>query len=191
MPVLGLCCNRRCVLFVRVSLFLRRRFAVYSTRTVKASAVDRRIIVHHRLVVDIVDYCHVHVVHPSVVVEVVPPPVSALITFSTVPIAVIYSAIETDARSPVTVIPSVRSVVPSPVSGCPQIAGRRRKHPCARHPVIIFIVFAVSPVARRPDIIVAGTNRLYIDRQGGGRDSDGYSNDLPERRRRYEQHHYC
>ena len=169
------------MLLVRVSFFLRRRSSAHSTRTVEASAVYRAVVVDHRLVIHIVNLGDVHVVHSPVVVEIVPPPVSALITFSTVPIAVIYSAIETDARSPVTVIPSVRSVVPSPVSGCPQIAGRRRKHPCARHPVIIFIVFAVSPVAGRPDIIVAGTNRLYVDRQGGGRDSDGYSNDLPER----------
>ena len=183
--VLGLCCYRRCVLFVRVSLFLRRRSPVYSTRTVKAGAVDRRVVVDHRLVVNVVNFCHVHVVHRPVVEEIVSPPIPALVTFSAVPVAVIDPAIETDVRSPVTSVPYVHSVVPSPVTGCPQEARRRRKHPCAGHPVIIFIVVAVCPVAGRPNIIFAGTNRLYVHRQRGGRDSNRYSNDLPERYRRY------
>ena len=169
------------MLLVRVSFFLRRRSSTHSTRTIEASAVYRGVVVDHRLVIHIVNLGDVHVVHSPVVVEIVPPPISALITFSTVPIAVIYSAIETDARSPVTVIPYVCPVVPSPVSGCPQVAGRRRKHPCAGNPIIIFIVFAISPVAGRPDIIFAGTNGLHVDWQRRGRNTNRYSNDLPER----------
>jgi hypothetical protein len=168
------------VLFVRVSLFLRRRFPVHSTGTVEASTVYRGVVVHHRLVIHIVNLGHVDVIHRPVVVEIIPPPISAFIAFSHVSIAIIYPAIETDVRSPVTCIPYVHSVVPSPISRRPQEAGRRRKHPCTGYPVIIFIVIAISPVAGRPDIIVAGTNRLYVDWQGGWRDSNGYSNDLPE-----------
>jgi hypothetical protein len=178
------------MLLVRVSFFLRRRSSAHSTRTVKAGTVDRCIVVDHRLVIHIVNLGDVHVVHSPVVVEIVSPPISALITFSPISIAVIYSAIETHVGSPVTVIPYVCPVVPSPVTGCPQVAGRRHKHPCAGHPVIVFIVIAVSPVAGRPDIIIAGTNWLYVNRQCRGCDSDRYSN-LPERYRWYEQHHYC
>jgi len=189
--VFSLCCCRPCMLFAPVRLFLRRRSPVHSTRTVKASAVDRRVVVHHRLVIHVVNLGHVHVIHRSVVVEIVSPPISALITFPPVSIAVIYSAIETDVRPPVTPIPYIHSVVPSPISRRPQVAGRRREHPCAGYPVIIFIVVAVSPVAGRPDIIIAGTNRLYVHRQRRGRDNNGYSNALPERYRWYEQHHDC
>ena len=177
------------MLLVRVSFFLRRRSSAHSTRTVKAGTVDRCIVVDHRLVIHIVNLGDVHVVHSPVVVEIVSPPISAFVTFSHISIAVIYPAIETDARSPVTVIPYVCPVVPSPVSGCPKVAGRRREHPCAGHPVIIFIVFAVSPVAGRPDIIFAGTNWLHVDWQRRGRDSNGYSDDLPEGHRWHEQHH--
>jgi hypothetical protein len=189
--VLGLCCYRRCVLFVRVSLFLRRRSPVHSTRTVKASSVDRRIVVDHCPVVNVVNFCHVYVIHCSVVEEIVSLPIPALITFSAIPVAVIDPAIETDVRSPVTSIPCVHSVVPPPITGCPQEARRRHKHPCAGHPVIIFIVVAVCPVARRPDIILAGTDRLYVHRQRGGRDSNRYSNHLSERCGWYEHHHDC
>jgi len=189
--VLGLCCDRWGVLFVRISLFLRRRSPVHSTRTVKAGAVDRRIIVDHRLVVNVVNLRHVHVVHRPVVEEIVSPPIPAIITFSAIPVAVIDPAIETDVRSPITSVPNVHSIVPPPITGCPQEARRRRKHPCAGHPVIIFIVVAVCPVAGRPNIILAGTNRLYVYRQRRGRDSNRNSNDLPERYRWYEQHHDC
>ena len=176
------------MLLVRVSFFLRCRFPVHSTRTIEASAVYRGVVVNHRLVIHIVNLGHVHVVHRPVVVEIVPPPVSALITFAPISITVIYSAIETDMRSPVTIVPKISSVVPSPVTGCPQVAGRRRKHPCAGHPVIIFIVVAISPVAGRPDIIISGTNRLHVHRQRRWGNNNGYSNDLPERYRWYEQH---
>ena len=179
------------MLLVRVSFLLRRRSSAHSTRTIEASAVYRAVVVDHRLVIHIVNLGDVHVIHRSVVVEIVSPPISAFITFSHISIAVIYPAIETDARTPVTVIPYVRPVVPSPVSGCPKVAGRRREHPCAGHPVIIFIVFTVSPVAGRPDIIFARTNGLHVDRERRGRDSNRYSNDLPEGHRWYEQHHYC
>jgi hypothetical protein len=179
------------MLLVRVSFFLRRRSSAHSTRTVKAGTVDRCIVVDHGFVINIVNLGDVYVIHRSVVVKIVSPPISALITFSPISIAVIYSAIETHVGSPVTVIPYVCPVVPSPVTGCPQVAGRRREHPCAGHPVIIFIVVAVGPVAGRPDIVVTGTNRLYVNGQGGGRDSNGYSNDLPEGCRWYEQHQYC
>ena len=189
--VLGLYCYRRCVLFVRVSLFLRRRSPVYSTRTVKAGAVDRRIIVDHRLVVNVVNLRHVHEVHRPVVEEIVSPPIPALITFSAITVTVIDPAIEADVRSPVTCVPYVHSIVPSPITGCPQEARHRRKHPCAGHPVVIFIVVAVRPIARRPNIIFAGTNRLYVHGQRRGRDNNGYSNTLPERYRWYEQHHDC
>jgi hypothetical protein len=188
--VFGLCCCRPCMLLVRVSFFLLRRSSAHSTRTIEASAVYRGVVVNHRLVIDIVNLGHVHVIHRSVVVEIVSPPISALITFSPISIAVIYSAVETHVGSPVTVIPYVCPVVPSPVTGCPQVAGRRREHPGAGNPVIIFIIVAVSPVAGRPDIIISGTNRLHVHRQRRGRDSDRYSN-LPERYRWYEQHHYC
>ena len=103
--VFGLCCCRPCMLLVRVSFFLRGRFPAHSTRTVKASTVDRCIVVDHRLVVHIMNLGHVHVIHRSVVVEIVSPPISAFITFSHISIAVIYPAIETDTRAPVTVIP--------------------------------------------------------------------------------------
>lgn len=191
MLVFGLCCRRPCMLLVRVSFFLRRRPSAHSTRTVEASAVYRVVVVHHRLVINVVDYCYIDVIHRSVVVEIVSAPISTLVTFSHIPIPVIYPAIETDVRSPVAVIPLVYSVVPSPISRRPQVAGRRRKHPCAGNPVIIFIVFAVSPVAGRPDIIFARTNGLHVDWQRWGRDSNRYSNDLPERYRWYEQHYDC
>jgi hypothetical protein len=93
------------MLLVRVSFFLRRRSSAHSTRTVKAGTVDRCIVVDHGFAINIVNLGDVHVIQRSVVVEIVSPPISALITFSPISIAVIYSAIETHVGSPVTVVP--------------------------------------------------------------------------------------
>src|SRR5580658_5594136 len=80
----------------------------------------------------------IHVIHRSVVAELVVSPVSTLVAITTVAIAVVNAAVESDSRAPVAGVPGVRVAAPTPVTRRPQHANHGRLDPCARHPVIAF-----------------------------------------------------
>src|ERR1700683_2604315 len=131
---------------------------------------------------------HIYIAHRAVVKEASALPVTALVAHSAVTEPVIYAAIETNFRPPITAIPRIRAVVPAPIARSPQKARSRRLRPGARHEIIISVVVAVSPVPRRPNVIISRTNRLHVYRQRWWGDGDRYPNDLTVGSSRYEKH---
>jgi hypothetical protein len=146
--------------------------------------------VDHRGVVNVVNYSDVHVVHRTVVEKVSVIPTSTFIAFAVVTVPVTNPAIETDMLTPVAVIEDISVAAPTPVGWSPQETDLRSHHPRTRHPVVIAVVFGVTPVPRCPEITVAGTKRLLVDGQFRWREADRYA-DLRERCRRHGQQHEC
>src|SRR5579862_1379427 len=108
-------------------------------------------------------------------------PTAAFIAVSEISEAVVDSAIEAHGRTPVAVIEHKSIAAPAPVTRGPEEPNLRRHHPRARGPVVI--VIGPAPIAGRPDITVAGTHGLLVDRQLRRRSSNGYAN-LRERHSR-------
>jgi hypothetical protein len=113
--------DRSAVRFVSPGLLLRRSTRGYST--LSAVVRDVRVIVYdHGLVIDIGDVGDIHVGHRTVVEEFAAAPFAAREAFAEVSEAVINAAIESDVRAPIADIPKIDAIVPTPVSGGPQIA---------------------------------------------------------------------
>ena len=126
-------------------------------------------IVDHGSVVDM-NVVDPDIVDAAVVEEVPTSPVSAGIAGANVAESVIHAAVETDVRSPIARIPDIDPFMPTPIARRPEQADRRRRRPRAGHPEVA--VRAVGPIAGRPDITVAGTRRLLINRQRRRGDRD-------------------
>jgi len=136
----------------------------------------------------VVDDRAIHVHDRGVVVEVVASPVSALEACANVAESVIHTTVESDICSPVTSVPGERTVVPAPVSGSPEDANFRCLHPGSRDPVIVAILGVPGPIAGRPKITIAGTDRLGVNRQNRRCNRDRHSDTLREGKARASQH---
>jgi hypothetical protein len=123
-----------------------------------------------RLVVDVGYISHVNVGHAPVVIEAVSAPVATVVTVAGIAVAVIDAAIKADVRSPVAVVPSIKTVIPAPVAGSPKHSDGSH-HPGAGNPIVAFVVIP-CPITRRPDISLSGANRLNIHWQRWGADPD-------------------
>src|SRR5580658_5402038 len=154
--------NRRRVRFMSVGFLPGRGAGAHST----GASVEC-----HMRVVD--DYRFVHVdisdrgstyARDCRVIEVRPvAPLAAVKSVSAVTVAVVDAAVESNLRAPVTRIPHVGAIVPTPVAGRPELANGSF-HPRPGHPVIAVIVVP-RPVAGGPQISGAGAERLLIDGQ--------------------------
>ena len=122
------------------------------------------------LVVD-VNVGDVDVVHGAVVVEMAVPPVSAFIAVADVSEAIIDSAVKADVWAPVSRMPDIHTLTPTPIAGSPEHAHGWRRDPGARDPVVA--IGTVGPIAGRPDIAVAGARRLRVHGQHGWGDVHG------------------
>src|ERR1700688_4018838 len=143
--MLNLRADRRLVVLVHCSLLLRSGSRPDSATA--AVVADVRIIVDdNRLVINVGDVGDVNVVHAPVVKVAVALPISAIKTTAGVTKAVIDAAIKSDVRPPVSLVPGIEAIVPTPVSGSPKLADGR-EHPRARHPVVAVIVIP-CPVTR-------------------------------------------
>ena len=163
--------NRAAMRFVGVGCLLRRGTCGYSA----LSAVVRhvRIIVYDDgLVIDIGDVCDIHISHRPVVEKFAAAPFAAGEAFAEVSEAVINAAVESEMRAPIAGIPNIEAVVPTPVSGGPQIAYFRGFDPSAGHPVVAVIV-APGPVPRCPYVARAGAEGLLVNRQRRRTNSHG------------------
>src|SRR5208282_132619 len=177
---------RRNMPVTRRSLFLLGRTRADST--IAAVITDAAlVVVRHMGVVNIVNVGHVHVAHGTVVEKVSVIPAPTLEARTEVAEAVIDPAVETYVWAPVAVIENKSVAAPTPIGWRPQETDFRTHHPRARHPVVIGDVVVVGPVTGCPEITVAWTERLLIDRQRRRPDPDGDAN-LRERRCRYRQH---
>src|SRR6202795_1967961 len=145
--------------------FLRSRRCGHAARaTVVAHFVHRDIVdgdvVHHGLVVRVVNDGGVHIVDRGVVVIPVAVPTAADVTHADVAETVIDAAVESDVRTPVTGVPTVPSADEPPIAGSPQHTHPGRLNPGAGDPVIIVAV--PMPVSRRPEVSILRTGRLLV-----------------------------
>src|SRR6185437_6255906 len=132
--------------------------------TPAVEAHSRAAAIHlHVMHVDIAYAIAVHIRHHSVVVEVRPVPIAALIHDTEVSKSIIDASVEPNMAGPVTVMEAIPAAHKTPVTRCPQGAHIRRLDPAARHPVVP--IWPPGPVARRPDVVGIGRGRLVIIRQ--------------------------
>jgi hypothetical protein len=111
------------------------------------------IVVDDRCVVGVVNDGHIDVVHAAVVRETATFPPPPKIANSDVTEAIIHAAIKSDVGPPITGMPVVAAVAPTPVTGCPKNAYARGQDPSAGNPIIV--VVAISPITGSPDIAFA------------------------------------
>ncbi len=156
---------RRNMLLTRRHLFFRPWTHTDSAIAAVVANPVHRGAVDHRGVVNVVNDCDVHVVYRTVVEKVSVVPTSTFVTFAVVTVAVTDPTIESDVRTPVAIIEDISVAAPTPVGWSPQKTDFRSHHPCTRHPVIVVEVVGISPVARCPEITIARTKRLLVNRQ--------------------------
>src|ERR1700733_243019 len=161
--------------------FLRRWTLSYAAT---AAVETHAAVVFNRdpFVVDVVNLRHVYIVDCRVVVEMIVVPTSSVVTMAEIAEAIVNSAVEPDPQAPIAFIEDVSSVAPTPVRRRAQIPHFGRQHPRSRHPVVTAAIVGPSPAARRPNISVAGTNGLSVNRNFRRRDCDRLP-DLCETRR--------
>ena len=134
-----------------------------SLAAVVADAIDRRTIVDDRGVVDVVNRGDVYIGDRAIVEEPSVIPTSAFEAFSGITKTIVDAAIETDMGAPIAVIENIPSLVPGPVWWRPEIAGFRGRYPGAWNPVIVAFVITPRPIAGRPNVTLAGAERLLVD----------------------------
>ena len=144
--------------------------------TVVTDPIHRGGVVNYRCVINVVNVSYIHVVHRTVIVKLPVLPTSAFIALTKISVAVTDPAIESYARTPVTIVENVSVAAPTPIGRSPQQTAFRSHHPRARYPVVV--VVSISPVPRGPDITVAGDGRLLVNGQFRRGECDGYA-DLP------------
>lgn len=89
-------------------------------------------------------------------------PITAVVTASNIPVAVVDTAIVADVAAPKAAMPSITPGIVAPVSGCPQRARVGSRDPNSRNPVITGL--RIRPIARRPQIVWFGARRLLVFR---------------------------
>src|ERR1700688_3672041 len=155
MFVLKLNIGRLDVLFSCRPLFLGGLSRANATITpVIADARRIVIVVGNSAVVGIVNDRHIDVVYRPIVGETFAFPASAEIANSHVTEAVIHAAIKSNMRPPITGIPVIAAVAPTPIARSPKNPHAWSQHPGTRNPIVIIV--AISPITGRPDITLAG-----------------------------------
>jgi hypothetical protein len=160
------------VLFVRPSKLLSRRLSFSSAGPIEADILHR-LVLDGGLGVDIGDNGLVHLGDGGVVKENPVIPISALVTDPAITEAVIDAAIISDVRPPISGVPNVETTIVTPVAGCPQQPDDRWEHPGTGYPVIV--ILTVGPVAWRPYVAGAWTERLLVNRKNRRSDADRYA----------------
>src|ERR1700722_8014418 len=141
------------------------RSGVGSDSTLAAVEGDVGLVVHDHGTVDVnisdVDSIDMH--HGGVVEEPAVAPFSSEEADASVTEAIVNATVKTDVRTPITTMPGVKAAAPSPVARSPKHSDGRH-HPGAGHPVVASIIVP-CPVAGRPQVAGAGTDRLRVNRQ--------------------------
>ena len=130
---------------------------------VETDTIAAPMLVLDRVVIYIVNPVGIYVVHVAVVVKVVAVPIAAVIAVTGVSVSVIHSTVVPDVPAPEAAMPSVAAFFIAPVAWRPQRSCVRRLNPRAWNPVVA--VGSRIPVARRPDVAVAGAGGLIVFRQ--------------------------
>lgn len=117
------------------------------------------------VVIGMVDDAGVDAPNGGVVVEEAIMPPAAEEANAEVAEAVVDAAIVADCRAPITGVPDVEAVGPTPITGRPKRTDVGRLDPCAGNPVIVAGIVVVGPIARRPDQAGLRAGRLHINGQ--------------------------
>src|SRR5262245_37909665 len=168
--MISLRCRWLSVSFARPSHFLGRRFDRNSAGPIDADIVYRHVF-DDGLIVGMGDDGSVHLGDRGVVEEHPVVPISALVTDPAITEAVIDAAIISDVRAPVSGVPNISGIIVAPVAGRPKQPDSRWQHPSGRDPVITNV--SIGPVAWRPYVAGAWTERLLVNRKNGRSDTDG------------------
>src|SRR5215469_2039993 len=156
------------------ALFLSSRTRINSASpAIEAHAVDVSLVNHRAVAVGVVDDHRVDVPNSCVISEHAVLPSSTNKARAVIPEAIVNSTVEPDVRAPVSGVPHVDTVTPTPIARSPKKSGIGRHNPRARHPVVA--IRTVSPIARRPKIAGPRANRLLIYRQDWRADSDRHT----------------
>lgn len=94
-----------------------------ATSSVVADTIDG---IDHRPLVDVVDDRNVHVVYPRVIEELTAAPVTAFVADTDVAVTVVDSSVEADVWTPVSDIPDIEAVRPTPITWRPEKPDLRR-----------------------------------------------------------------
>jgi hypothetical protein len=113
----------------------------------------------------------VHLSDGGVVEEHPVIPISALVTDPAITEAVIDAAVISHVGPPVSGVPNISGIIVAPVAGRPKQPDSRWQHPGARDPVITNV--SIGPVAWRPYVAGAWTERLLVNGKNGRSDTDG------------------
>jgi hypothetical protein len=166
--------NRRNVSLVLDSQLPRRwTFLDTALAAVIAHVVHYRYVIHHGLVVDVVNVHYVDVHYGSVIEEMAVLPSTSLKAMSEVPEAISDAPVETDIDCPEALVKDKQPGVPTPPWRCPQKAWFGCRNPRSRHPVIVVVVRIPSPITRYPQKALVRTWGLLVYRQSRWRKRDG------------------
>ena len=164
-------------------LHLGRRRACLDATAASVEAHPGSVVYDDRTVnVGVANDGGIHPHHCGVVAEIAAVPPAAIEAVAAIAETVIHAAIEAYRRTPVAGIPEIGSVVPAPVTRCPEQAHGWCEHPCSWNPVVA-VRPSPCPVTRGPDVICRRAYRLVINRQFRRSHGDGNANgNLRERR---------
>jgi hypothetical protein len=106
----------------------------------------------------------VYGVYGAIIGELIVVPIAAFIAAADITMPVIDTAVIADVRTPISVIPVIAASRKRPIGRRPERPDVGSDDPHPRHPIVIG--GRISPVAGRPEVIVAGAFRLGVLRDG-------------------------
>jgi hypothetical protein len=161
---LDLCRHWRTMRFTQRGQFRRPRPHLDAARSaIEAHPIDGRRVVDDSVVVDVVHNGRIHVINRAVVIEVTTVPVAALVPDANVTEAIIDPSVEADVRAPIATEELIMVMAITPVARGPKRTLVGSLNPDSGHPVVAS--WRIAPIARRPEIIVAGSRRLVVGGQ--------------------------
>jgi hypothetical protein len=108
-------------------LLIRRRLLLSgwpsryaSAAAVEADAGDIRIVDDYRFVIDVGDVDDAEIVDSSIVGEDAVVPISALVAYAAIAEPIVDAAVKADVRTPITCVPNIKPVSPTPVARRPK-----------------------------------------------------------------------
>src|SRR5258706_4118387 len=125
--MLPLRCNRRHAPLARIGLLPVRGARVdAASSTVVSDTIDR---IDNQLLIHVVDDRDVYVVDSRVIAELSAAPVTAFVAAAEVAETVVESTVEADVWTPISGIPDIEAVRPTPITWRPEEADFGRCHP--------------------------------------------------------------
>src|SRR5262245_38205013 len=164
-------CRLRSVPFARPGKLLRRRLGSSSAAPAIEADIVHRHVFDDGLVVGMNDDGPVHLSDGGIVEEHPVIPISALVAYASITEAVVDAAVISHVRPPISGVPNISGIIVAPVARRPEQPDNRWQHPGARDPVITNV--SIGPVAWRPYVAGAWTERLLVDGKNGRSDAYG------------------